>query len=181
MLQPPHIGHCLGSTLPSKTHLCPHFKHIHSATFVHFLQTSISSFKHLILSIAIEPFIGLRGALSSSPRYVCRFNLNFFWYKRNFFTTFRTFPIVSLNYLVGRFQLYAFVENKTTFFTDYLLRQDLTAVAEQNTTDTNYLYIMTKWSSNYTISFCHIFEEAFNCYSAYANIIQFISRPSLVK
>jgi regulation of enolase protein 1 (concanavalin A-like superfamily) len=35
-----------------------------------------------------------------------------------------------LNYLVWRFQFYAFVQDKTTFFTKYLLRQDLTAEAE---------------------------------------------------
>jgi hypothetical protein len=60
---------------------------------------------------------------------------------------------VRLNYLVWRFQFGAFVENKTTFFTDYLLRQDLTAVAERNTTETNYLCIMTKRSLNYIINF----------------------------
>jgi hypothetical protein len=36
-----------------------------------------------------------------------------------------------LNYLVWRFQFYAFVQDMTTFFADYLLRQDLTAVADE--------------------------------------------------
>jgi hypothetical protein len=159
MLQPPHMGQCLGSILLLSTHLCPHFMHTQSATFFHSFQTSISNLKHLIFSITIEPVYGLR--LSSSTCLSCRFNLNFFRYERYLIAAFRTFAVVRLNYLVGGFQFYAFVENKTAFFTDYLLRQDLTAVAEPNTTDTNYLYIMTKQSSKYRTSFFHISEELF--------------------
>lgn len=158
MLQPPHMGQCLGSILLSSTHLCPHFMHTHSATFFYSFQTSISNFKHLIFSITIEPVYGL--SLSSSTCLFCRFNLNFFRYERYLIVAFRAFAVMSLNYLVGGFQFYAFVENKTTFFTDYLLRQDPTTVAERNTTDTNYLYIVTK-SSKYRISFFHLSEELF--------------------
>ena len=81
---------------------------------------------------------------SSSTRLVCRFNLNFFRYEGYLFAAFRASTIMSLDYLVWGFQFYAFVEDKTTFFTNYLLWQDLTAVAERNTTDTNYLYIATE-------------------------------------
>jgi hypothetical protein len=41
MLQHPHTGHRLGSTLLTSTHLCPHFRHIHSATFHNSIQTFI--------------------------------------------------------------------------------------------------------------------------------------------
>jgi hypothetical protein len=79
-------------------------------------------------------------------RFVCRSNLNFFRDKGYLFAAFGAFTVMSLNYFIWGFQFCAFVEDKTAFFTNYLLRQDLTAVAERNTTDTNYLYIMTKWN-----------------------------------
>jgi hypothetical protein len=143
MLQPPHIGHCLGSLLLSSTHLCPHFRHIHFGTFFHSNQSSVSVFEHLIFSITREQFMELEH-LSSFPQYVCRFDFNFLRYERNLFAAVRAFAIVGLDYLVWRFQFCAFIEDKTAFFTNYLLRQDLTAVAERNTTDTNYLCIMTR-------------------------------------
>jgi hypothetical protein len=61
MLQPPHMGHCLGSILLSSTHLCPHLRHTQSATFFHSLQASISNFEHLIFSIENETIHGIGG------------------------------------------------------------------------------------------------------------------------
>jgi hypothetical protein len=54
---------------------------------------------------------------------------------------------VSLDYLIWGFQFYAFIEYEPAFFANYLLWQGLTAVAERNTTDTNYLYITTNRKS----------------------------------
>lgn len=149
MLQHPHTGHRLGSTLLTSIHLCPHFRHIHSATFHDSIQP-LSTLKHLIFFITKG--ICCREILrfevsSSSACFVGSYNINFLWYKRYFFAAIRTFSIVSLNYLVWRFQLCAFVENKTTFFANYLLRQGLTAIVDRNTNATNYLYITTRHQS----------------------------------
>jgi len=79
----------------------------------------------------------------SSACFAGRFDLNFFRYEGYFSVAFGAFTLVSLNYLVWGFQVCAFVENKTAFFANYLLRQAITAVVEQNTIVTNYLCITT--------------------------------------
>lgn len=94
-------------------------------------------------SICCRELLGLK-ASPSSIRFVGSYNINFFRYKRYFFAAFGAFTIVSLNYLVWRFQFCAFVENKTAFFANYLLRHGLTAIVDRNTNVTNYLYITTK-------------------------------------
>ena len=83
-----------------------------------------------------------------SARFICWFNFNFFWDKWNLFTTFWAFAIMILNYFIRWFQFWAFVKNKTTFFTNYLLRQYLTAVLDRNTNVTNYLYITKQRKPN---------------------------------
>jgi|GEM_PF-3185761 len=150
MIQHPHIGHCLGSTLLSSFHLCPHFIHTHSATLHHSIQTSVSTLKHLIFSITKNICcIQLPGLETSSPSicFVSSYNLNFFRNKRYFFAALGTFTLISLNYLVWRFQFCAFVENKTAFFANYLLRHGLTAIVDRNTNVTGYLYVTTKHRS----------------------------------
>ncbi len=85
--------------------------------------------------------------LEASPSFSCfvgSCNLNFLRYKGYFFAAFGAFTIVSLNYLVWRFQFCAFVKNKTASFANYLLRHGLTATLERNTNVTRYLYITTK-------------------------------------
>jgi len=94
-------------------------------------------------SICCRELLGLK-ASPSSIRFVGSYDINFFRYKRYFFAAFGAFTIVSLNYLVWRFQFWAFVENKTAFFANYLLRHGLTAVVDRNTNVTSYLYITTK-------------------------------------
>jgi hypothetical protein len=146
-MQPPHIGHCLGSALLSSTHLCPHFRHTHSATLHNSIQTSVSTLKHLIFFHHQEEFVAENLGMEASPSSSCfvgSYNLNFFRYKRYFFAAFGAFTIVSLNYLVWRFQFCAFVENKTALFANYLLRHGLTAILDRNTNVTRYLYITTK-------------------------------------
>jgi hypothetical protein len=151
--------------LLSSTHLCPHFRHIHSATLHNSIQASVSTLKHLIFFHHQEESVGaLRdGSSPSSTCFVGSCNLNFFRYKRYFFAAFGAFTIVSLNYLVWRFQFCAFVENKTAFFANYLLRQGLTAIVDRNTNVTRYLYITTKRRSTlknppivYEVPFCEL-------------------------
>ena len=130
------MGHCLGSILFLSSHLCPHFRHIQSTTFLLSLQISVSALRTLNIFhregafVVLENFPRLELS-SSSTCFFCRFDVNFFWYERNFVAAFGTFTVVSLNYLVWGFQFWPFVENKTAFFANYLLRQDLTAVSEK--------------------------------------------------
>lgn len=105
------------------------------------------NFFHRKGAFVVKNLLGLEPSVSSTC-FVCRSDHNFFRYKRYFFAAFGAFTIVSLNYLVWGFQICAFVENKTAFFANYLLRQGLTAVANRNRTVTSYLYITTKRRSS---------------------------------
>ena len=77
--------------------------------------------------------------ISAPHRLFCKFPvsiadrlyLNACWYERESLATFRAFAIVTLNYLVRGLQIYPFVENGTTFLTNYPLRHTFTAVAKR--------------------------------------------------
>jgi hypothetical protein len=147
--------------LLSSTHLYPHFIQTHSVTLHHFPQTSIICIKTLNFfhrngAFVEKKLLRLEPSVPSTC-FVGRFNHNFFRHKGYFFAAFGAFTIISLNYLVWRFQFCAFVENKTAFFANYLLRQGLTAVLDRNTIVTSYLYITTKRRS--ALEWLSIFAE----------------------
>ncbi len=117
---------CHASSLPSNLDIC----------------IKALNFFHHKIAFTVEKLLGLEPSMSSAC-FAGRFDLNFFRYEGYFSVAFGAFTLVSLNYLVWGFQVCAFVENKTAFFANYLLRQAITAVVEQNTIVTNYLCITT--------------------------------------
>jgi hypothetical protein len=143
--------------LLSQTHLCPHFIHTHSVTFPTSTQTfqhlplkqlffSAKEFQYCSLFLELEPS-------APSPRIFSSFNHNFCWHKSNLFAASRAFTVVSLNNLIWRFQVCAFIKNMTAFFTNYLLRQGLSVHVDRNTIVAGYLYITTNLRNTLKMAF----------------------------